>query len=179
MSKQYMTIQFSDRTATVKTNSEKAIKMAIKKIYSGLIGEGAVKTIEIKGNVIKFTYTEEKQFWGYWQPTSTGRVTIIENTFTTEETAEVVEAPATEVVEAPAVEVVEAPAAEVVEAPARIVEDVDASYDDDAIDEALDAIRDAVIAGRPYARLIEEAHGLGCSRYAIREVIIEAAQSLA
>ena len=95
---QYMTIQYSDRTATIKTNSEKAIKMAIKKIYGGLIGEGSVKSIEIKGNVIKFTYTEEKQFWGYWQPTSTGRVTIIENTFATEETAEVVEAPAAEVI---------------------------------------------------------------------------------
>ena len=106
MSKQYMTIQYSDRTVTIKTNSEKAIKMAIKKIYGGLIGEGSVKSIEIKGNVIKFTYTEEKQFWGYWQPTSTGRVTIIENTFVTEETAEVVEAPVAEVVAEDTAEVI-------------------------------------------------------------------------
>ena len=222
MSKQYMTItnNSGEETVTIKTNSDKAIKMAIKKLYSGLIGDGAVKTIEIKGNVIKFTYTEEAAYWGYWQPTSTGRVYIVENTFVTEETAEVIDAPAAEVVEAPVAEVVEveaeAPVAEVIdaeahtvtmsveekraawdifvkewaksraayirgdaEAPARIVEDVDASYDDDAIDEALDAIRDAIISGRSYAHLIETAQDLGATRHAITEVITEATASLA
>lgn len=64
------------------------------------------------------------------------------------------------------------------EAPARIVEDVDASYDDDAIDEALDAIREAVIAGRSYAHLIEEAQDLGATRHAISDVIRSAKASV-
>ena len=110
MSKQYMTISNGFETITIKTNSERAIKIAIKKL-NYWIG-GAIKSITIKGNVIKYTYTDEPQCWGYWQPTSKDRVEIIENTF---ETAEVVEAPVAEVVEAPAAEVVEAPAAEVVE----------------------------------------------------------------
>lgn len=67
----------------------------------------------------------------------------------------------------------EAPVAE-----ARIVEDVDASYDDDAIDEALDAIREAVIAGRSYAHLIEEAQDLGATRHAISDVIRSAKASV-
>jgi hypothetical protein len=112
MSKQYMTISNGFETITIKTNSERAIKIAIKKL-NYWIG-GAIKSITIKGNVIKYTYTDEPQCWGYWQPTSKDRVEIIENTFETAEVAEVVEAPAAEVVEAPAAEVVEAPAAEVV-----------------------------------------------------------------
>jgi hypothetical protein len=113
MSKQYMTISNGFETITIKTNSERAIKIAIKKL-NYWIG-GAIKSITIKGNVIKYTYTDEPQCWGYWQPTSKDRVEIIENTF---ETAEVVEAPVAEVVEAPAAE---APVAEVVEAPAAEV----------------------------------------------------------
>lgn len=65
------------------------------------------------------------------------------------------------------------------EAPARIVEDVDASYDDDAIDEALTAIRDAIIDGQNAAHLILKAQDLGATRHAISEVIIEAVKSLA
>jgi hypothetical protein len=112
MSKQYMTISNGFETITIKTNSERAIKIAIKKL-NYWIG-GAIKSITIKGNVINYTYTDEPQCWGYWQPTSKDRVEIIENTFETAEVVEVVEAPAAEVVEAPAAEVVEAPAAEVV-----------------------------------------------------------------
>jgi len=104
MSKQYMTISNGFETITIKTNSERAIKIAIKKL-NYWIG-GAIKSITIKGNVIKYTYTDEPQCWGYWQPTSKDRVEIIENTFETAEVAEVVEAPAAEVVEAPAAEVV-------------------------------------------------------------------------
>jgi hypothetical protein len=104
MSKQYMTISNGFETITIKTNSERAIKIAIKKL-NYWIG-GAIKSITIKGNVIKYTYTDEPQCWGYWQPTSKDRVEIIENTFETAEVVEVVEAPAAEVVEAPAAEVV-------------------------------------------------------------------------
>jgi len=65
------------------------------------------------------------------------------------------------------------------EAPARIVEDVDASYDDDAIDEALYAIRVAIIAGQNATHLILKAQDLGATRHDISGVIIEAANSLA
>lgn len=98
MSKQYMTISNGETTITIRTNSEHAIKSAIKKLEGDFIG-GSVKSISIKGSVIKYTYTDAPQSWGYWQSTSTSHVTIVENTFE---------------VEAPAVEVVEAPAAEVV-----------------------------------------------------------------
>jgi hypothetical protein len=104
MSKQYMTISNGFETITIKTNSERAIKIAIKKL-NYWIG-GAIKSITIKGNVIKYTYTDEPQCWGYWQPTSKDRVEIIENTFETAEVVEVVEVPAAEVIEAPAAEVV-------------------------------------------------------------------------
>ncbi len=104
MSKQYMTISNGFETITIKTNSERAIKIAIKKL-NDWIG-GAIKSISINGNVIKYTYTDEPQYWGYWQPTLTNSVTITENTFETAEVVEVVEAPAAEVVEAPAAEVV-------------------------------------------------------------------------
>ena len=107
MSKQYMTITgaVKGETVTIKTNSERAIKTAIKKLEWHIGGD--IKTVKINGNVIKFTYTNEPTNWGMWQPEYSGCVYIVENTF---ETAEVVE------VEAPAAEVVEvAPAAEVVE----------------------------------------------------------------
>lgn len=97
MSKQYMTIQFGQRTVTVKTNSEKAIKNALGKVYQST--HGTVKSFVIKGDVIEFEATTQKEKFGYWKPTDTYRARIIENTFATEETAEVVEAPATEVVE--------------------------------------------------------------------------------
>jgi len=58
--------------------------------------------------------------------------------------------------------------------PARIVEDVDAGYDDEAIDEALDAIREAVSAGEDYSRLVINAENLGCHRQVIGQVILEA-----
>ena len=57
---------------------------------------------------------------------------------------------------------------------ARIVEDVDASYDDEAIDEALDAIREAVSAGEDYSSLVINAENLGCHRQVIGQVILEA-----
>jgi hypothetical protein len=56
----------------------------------------------------------------------------------------------------------------------RIVDDVDASYDDEEIDEALDAIREAVSAGESYARLVTKAEGLGVSRFVIADVIAQA-----
>jgi hypothetical protein len=89
MSKQYMTIQFGDRTATVKTNSEKAIKNALGKLR--IHNRGTVVSFVIKGDVIEFEGTQRKASWGYWEPTTTYRARIIENTFVTEETAEVVE----------------------------------------------------------------------------------------
>jgi hypothetical protein len=113
MSKQYMTISNGETTITIRTNSEHAIKSAIKKLEGDFIG-GSVKSISIKGSVIKYTYTDAPQSWGYWQSTSTSHVTIVENTFEVEQVVEVVEAPAVEVVKAPAVEVVKAPAVEVV-----------------------------------------------------------------
>ena len=58
--------------------------------------------------------------------------------------------------------------------PTRIVDDVDTSYDDEEIDEALDAIREAVIAGEGYAHLVGEAEGLGVSRFVISDVIATA-----
>jgi hypothetical protein len=58
--------------------------------------------------------------------------------------------------------------------PTRIVDDVDASYDDSDIDEALDAIREAIIAGEGYAHLVGEAEGLGVSRFVISDVIAQA-----
>ena len=95
MSKQYMTIQFGDRTATVRTNSEKAIKNALGKLR--IHSDGTVVSFVIKGDIIEFEGTSRKASWGYWEPTTTYRARIIENTFVTEETAEVVEAPAAEV----------------------------------------------------------------------------------
>jgi len=89
MSKQYMTIQFGQRTVTVKTNSEKAIKNALGKVYQST--HGTVKSFVIKGNVIEFEATTQKEKFGYWKPTDTYRARIIENTFVAEETVEVVE----------------------------------------------------------------------------------------
>lgn len=97
MSKQYMTISNGETTITIRTNSERAIKSAIKKLEGDFIG-GSVKSISIKGSVIKYTYTDAPQSWGYWQSTSTSHVTIVENTFEVEQVVEVVEAPAVEVV---------------------------------------------------------------------------------
>jgi len=97
-----MTISNGDQTITIRTNSEHAIKSAIKKLEGDFIG-GSVKSISIKGSIIKYTYTDAPQSWGYWQSTSTSHVTIVENTF---EVAEVIESPVVEVVEAPVVEVV-------------------------------------------------------------------------
>ena len=104
MSKQYMIIQFGDRTATVRTNSEKAIKNALGKLR--IHSNGTVVSFIIKGDIIEFEGTNRKAKWGFWVPTYTLRARIIENTFVTEETAEVVEAPVAEVVEAPAAEVI-------------------------------------------------------------------------
>lgn len=56
----------------------------------------------------------------------------------------------------------------------RIVDDVDASYDDEEIDEALDAIREAISAGESYAHLIAKAEALGVSRFVISDVIATA-----
>jgi hypothetical protein len=56
----------------------------------------------------------------------------------------------------------------------RIVDDVDASYDDEEIDEALDAIREAVSAGEGYAHLVAKAEDLGVSRFVISDVIATA-----
>lgn len=95
MSKQYMTIQFGDRTATVRTNSEKAIKNALGKLRNNV---GHVVSIEVSGNEIKFQIAYRKASKGEFQATYDRYATIIENTFVTEETAEVVEAPAVEVV---------------------------------------------------------------------------------
>jgi hypothetical protein len=97
MSKQYMTISNGDQTITIRTNSEHAIKSAIKKLEGDFIG-GSVKSISIKGSIIKYTYTDAPQSWGYWQSTSTSHVTIVENTFEVEQVAEVIEAPVVEVV---------------------------------------------------------------------------------
>ena len=97
MSKQYMTISNGDQTITIRTNSEHAIKSAIKKLEGDFIG-GSVKSISIKGSIIKYTYTDAPQSWGYWQSTSTSHVTIVENTFEVEQVVEVIEAPAVEVV---------------------------------------------------------------------------------
>ena len=99
MSKQYMTISNGENTITIRTNSERAIKNAIKKLEGDFIG-GSVKTITIVGNVIKYTYTDAPQYWGQWQAMSKSRVYIVENTFEveTDEVAEVIETPATEVV---------------------------------------------------------------------------------
>ena len=107
MSKQYMTISNGENTITIRTNSERAIKNAIKKLEGDFIG-GSVKTITIVGNVIKYTYTDAPQYWGQWQATSKSRVYIVENTFEVEtaEVAEVIETPAAEVIETPAAEVV-------------------------------------------------------------------------
>ena len=58
--------------------------------------------------------------------------------------------------------------------PTRIVDDVDTSYDDSEIDEALDAIREAVSAGESYAQLVTEAENLGVSRFVISDVIATA-----
>lgn len=58
--------------------------------------------------------------------------------------------------------------------PTRIVDDVVTSYDDSDIDEALDAIREAVSAGEGYAHLVGEAEGLGVSRFVISDVIATA-----
>lgn len=88
MSKQYMTIQFGDRTATVRTNSEKAIKNALGKLRNNV---GHVVSIEVKGNEIKFQIAYRKASKGEFQATYDRYATIIENTFVTEETAEVVE----------------------------------------------------------------------------------------
>jgi hypothetical protein len=105
MIKQYMTISNGDQTITIRTNSEHAIKSAIKKLEGDFIG-GSVKSISIKGSIIKYTYTDAPQSWGYWQSTSTSHVTIVENTFEVEQVAEVIEAPVAPVIEAPVVEVV-------------------------------------------------------------------------
>ena len=53
MSKQYMTIEFGGRTATVRTNSEKAIKNALGKLR--IYGYGTVVSFVIKGNIIKYS----------------------------------------------------------------------------------------------------------------------------
>lgn len=104
MSKQYMTIQFGDRTAIVRTNSEKAIKNALGKLR--IHSNGTVVSFVIKGDVIEFEGTSRKSKWGYWEPTYTYRARIIENTFATEETAEVVEVPVAEVVAEDTAEVI-------------------------------------------------------------------------
>lgn len=56
----------------------------------------------------------------------------------------------------------------------RTVDDVDTSYDDEEIDEALDAIREAVSAGEGYVHLVAKAEGLGVSRFVISDVIATA-----
>ena len=56
----------------------------------------------------------------------------------------------------------------------RTVDDVDTSYDDEEIDEALDAIREAVSAGEGYAHLVAKAEDLGVSRFVISDVIATA-----
>ena len=58
--------------------------------------------------------------------------------------------------------------------PTRVVDDVDASYDDNEIDEAITALREAVIAGELYAFAALTASNLGVSRYVIADVIAQA-----
>lgn len=96
MSKQYMTIQYKNRTIIIRTNSERAIKSAISKIALA-DNETCIKAT-VMGNEIRFVYQFTSQVGKAATSKYVGFVTIIENTFEVEQVAEVIEAPAVEVV---------------------------------------------------------------------------------
>jgi len=98
MSKQYMTIQYNNKTIIIRTNSERAIKSAISKIALA-DNETCIKATVV-GNQIRFVRQFTSQVGKASASKHVGFVTIVENTFEVEQTevTEVIETPAAEVV---------------------------------------------------------------------------------